>query len=198
MEFDIVTDVEEDDFEESPERVDLRSNAAAEGAERKSMVTYKSSDRVSQKQYSTSGSRRSANRYNRLAQNKIANEIFSAKSDTKSKLGNSEVKKEQTLKRLTKKAIEESGISTTNLNEDQVSITSSAFIRRKINEVAHAALPKSKGDTATKLAETQMEAAKEKAQSAALLRFIDQMETDAITQKQIAEERRYKNQAYDS
>lgn len=47
MEFDIVTDVEEDDFEESPERVDLRSNAAAEGAERKSMVTYKSSDRVS-------------------------------------------------------------------------------------------------------------------------------------------------------
>lgn len=54
-----------------------------------------------------------------------------------------------------------------------MSITNSAFIRRKINEVAHAALPKSKGDAATKVAETQMEFAKSKAQSAALLRFID-------------------------
>jgi len=35
-------------------------------------------------------------------------------------------------------------------------MTSSDFIRRKIKETAHAILPKSKGDAATKIAETQM------------------------------------------
>lgn len=65
---------------------------------------------------------------------------------------------------MTKKAIEESTTEKKQKlraeDKEQLSVTSSAVIRRKINEVAHAALPKSKGDTATKMAETQMEFAK--------------------------------------
>ena len=60
------------------------------------------------------------------------------------------------MKRLTKKAIDESGIaavSTENEPNKEVSVTSSAFIRRKINETAHAILPKSNGDLAIKNAE---------------------------------------------
>jgi len=164
MEFEVVTDKGSDypgELEGSPERLcDAGSNAIAVEIERRSMISRKSADR--QSAYSASGSRttRSACRYNRLTQNKVANEIFMTKSETRSKLAVEEVKKEKTLRRLTKKAIEESGIPNNETEKDQMSVTSSAFIRRKINEAAHAALPKSKGDTATKLAETQMEFAK--------------------------------------
>ncbi len=55
------------------------------------------------------------------------------------------------------------------------------MIRRKIKEVAYTAIPKTRGDTGSRVAETLLDQAKQKAQSAALIRFIDQMQSDAIT-----------------
>ena len=78
-------------MEDSPEHIDRKSRAIAVEIERRSMVSRKSTGGKSV--WSASGSRtaRSASRY-RLAQNKIANEIFLAKSETRSKLAHDEVK----------------------------------------------------------------------------------------------------------
>ena len=100
MEIEVVTDEgsgaedmpEQGEIEESPERIDMKSRAIAVEIERRSMASRKSADGKSV--WSATGSRTarsSACRY-RLAQNKVANEIFLAKSETRSKLAQDEVK----------------------------------------------------------------------------------------------------------
>ena len=109
----------------------------------------------------------------------------------------SDVKKENNLRKLTRRAIEETVDKDETIKpKDTCSITSS-LIRRRINDAAHSVLPKHKGDAATKLAETQMTSAQLKAKNAAIDRLITGLKDEAVAQKRTAEDRRAKNQRYD-
>lgn len=111
----------------------------------------------------------------------MTTEIF---EDQKTPRFTSQTREESNLKKLTKKVIDPD-----QEREDIASVTSSVFIRRKIEDAA--LQPRSTAQ------QKDTSSVHNIAQSAAFNRFIDQIETETLLAKKIAQERRDTNQKYD-